>query len=241
MKLEGVLFLAARTARSQAYAQCMAAHGIDPEQVLIYGGNKSGRPGQSVDVSSKRIKQSIFVPDLSIPLLDSCRSRQWDITTLATESVNSPEILETLRDISPELVVYSGYGGEIVSSELLGLNAPFLHIHGGWLPDFRGSTTIYYSILQERNCAVSAILLSNEIDTGPVIAREAYPVPPAGVDVDYVYDSAIRADLLVKVLGEYASHGGWRTLSPQKIEEGRDYYVIHPVLKHLAMLAIGNR
>lgn len=241
MKLEGVLFLAARTARSQAYAQCMAVHGLDPQQVLIYGGSKSGRPGQRVDVNFEDIEQAVFVPDLSVPLEDSCQNRQWDITILASESVNSPEIIQTLHDISPKLVVYSGYGGEIVSSELLGLNAPFLHIHGGWLPYYRGSTTIYYSILRERNCSASAILLSNEIDTGPVIARESYPVPPAGVDVDYVYDSAIRADLLVKVLGDYTNQGGWRTLSPQVTEEGRDYYVIHPVLKHLAMLAIGNR
>ena len=176
-----------------------------------------------------------------MPLEDSCQARQWPITTLACESVNAPEVVQTLHKLAPKLVVYSGYGGEIVSSELLGLNAPFLHIHGGWLPDYRGSTTIYYSILQERNCAASAILLSNDIDTGPVIARESYPVPPAGVDVDYVYDSAIRADLLVKVLGDYVKQGGWQTLTPQNIAEGRDYYVIHPVLKHLAMLAIGNR
>lgn len=240
MKLEGVLFLAARTARSQAYAQCMAARGLDPQQVLIYGSSESGRPGQSVDVSVEDIEQAVFVPDLSVPLEGTCQNRQWNITRLVCESVNSPEIAKTLRDIAPKLVVYSGYGGEIVSSELLGLNAPFLHIHGGWLPDYRGSTTIYYSILRERNCSASAILLSNEIDAGPVIARESYPVPPAGVDVDYVYDSAIRADLLVRVLGDYNNQGGWRTLNPQTSEQGRDYYVIHPVLKHLAMLAIGN-
>jgi methionyl-tRNA formyltransferase len=240
VKLDGVLFLAARTARSQAYAQCMAAHGFDPEQVLIYGGSQSTRPGQSVAVSFDDIEQAVFVPDLSVALEDSCQNRQWDITRLDCESVNSPDIVKTLRDKAPKLVVYSGYGGEIVSSELLGLNALFLHVHGGWLPDYRGSTTIYYSILRERNCSASAILLSSEIDAGPVIARESYPVPPAGVDVDYVYDSAIRADLLVKVLGDYSSQGGWRTLSPQTSERGRDYYVIHPVLKHLAMLAIGN-
>jgi len=241
VKLEDVLFLAARTARSQAYAQCMAAHGLDPEQVLIYGGSKTGRPGQSVDVCFNEVEQAVLVPDLSVPLEDSCLVRQWDTTILTCESVNSPEIVETLGDLAPKLVVYSGYGGEIVSSELLGLNAPFLHIHGGWLPDYRGSTTIYYSILRERNCSASAILLSNEIDAGPVIARKSYPVPPAGLDVDYVYDSAIRADLLVKVLGDYTNQGGWRTLRSQTIEQGRDYYVIHPVLKHLALLAIGNR
>jgi len=241
VKLDGVLFLAARTARSQTYAQCMAAHGLDPEQVLIYGGKNSGRPGQSVDIAFENSEQAVFVPDLSVPLEDSCQARQWDITTLGCESVNAPEMVQTLRKIAPKLVVYSGYGGEIVSSELLGQNVPFLHIHSGWLPDYRGSTTIYYSILQERNCSASAILLSNNIDTGPVIARESYPVPPAGVDVDYVYDSAIRADLLVKVIDEYVKQGGWPTLRPQNTDEGRDYYVIHPVLKHLAMLAIGNR
>jgi methionyl-tRNA formyltransferase len=218
----------------------MAARGLDPEQVLIYGSSESGRPGQSVDVSVEDIEQAVFVPDLSVPLEGTCQNRQWNITRLVCESVNSPEIAKTLRDIAPKLVVYSGYGGEIVSSELLGLNAPFLHIHGGWLPDYRGSTTIYYSILRERNCSASAILLSNEIDAGPVIARESYPVPPAGVDVDYVYDSAIRADLLVRVLGDYNNQGGWRTLNAQTSQQGRDYYVIHPVLKHLAMLAIGN-
>jgi len=241
VKLDGVLFLAARTARSQAYAQCMAAHGLDPEQVLIYGSKNGGRPGQGVGIPRENLDQAGFVPDLSVSLQDSCQSRAWNITTLGSESVNSAEVAQKLGEMSPKLVVYSGYGGEIVSPELLGLNTPFLHIHGGWLPDYRGSTTIYYSILQERNCSASAILLSSDIDTGPIIARETYPAPPAGVDVDYVYDSAIRADLLVKVLGDYARQGEWRALRSQTADEGRDYYVIHPVLKHLAMLAMGNR
>ena len=239
--MDGVLFLAARTARSQAYAQCMTAHGLDPEQVLIYGSSNAGRPGQSPGGCCDNVDQAVLLPDLSVPLEDTSRNRQWDTTILSCESVNSPEIIDRLTDTAPKLVVYSGYGGEIVSSELLGLSTPFLHIHGGWLPDYRGSTTIYYSILRERNCSASAILLSNEIDAGPVIARRSYPVPPAGLDVDYIYDSAIRADLLVKVLGDYTKQGGWPTLKSQTPEQGRDYYVIHPVLKHLAMLAIGNR
>ncbi len=240
MKLDGVLFIAARTARSRAYAQCMSAHGLEPEHVLIYGEQGGGRPGQGGNVTCNHIDPSIFVPDLSLSLEDSCQGGTWNITTLGSESVNAVELVETLREISPQLVVYSGYGGEIAGPELLGLNIPFLHIHGGWLPDYRGSTTIYYSILQDRSCSASAILLSDDIDTGPVIAQETYPVPPAGVDVDYVYDSAIRANLLVKVLDDYAKQGGWHAMRPQTADEGKDYYVIHPVLKHLAMLAIGN-
>jgi len=113
--------------------------------------------------------------------------------------------------------------------------------HAGALPNYRGSTTIYYSILQEQNCAASAILLANDIDTGPIVASKTYPAPPTNIDIDYIYDSAIRADLLVTVLNNYAEHGELPTPIHQEIEEGQDYYIIHPVLKHLAMLSIGNR
>ena len=62
-----------------------------------------------------------------------------------------------------------------------------------------------------------------------------YPPPPGGFDVDYKYDRAIRADLLVEVLRSYGAEGA---LSPiPNTGPGRTYYVIHPVLKHIALLS----
>jgi len=241
MNLNGVLFLAARTARSQAYAQCMAAHKLIPEEVVIFGKQGNKRLGQSKNIICQKMDKSLFIPDLSRTLEDSCQDNQWNPIFLDCESINAPALLKKIDKISPKLVIYSGYGGEIVSSELLGLNIPFLHIHAGRLPNYRGSTTIYYSILQEQNCAASAILLANDIDTGPIVASKTYPAPPTNIDIDYIYDSAIRADLLVTVLNNYAEHGELPTPIHQEIEEGQDYYIIHPVLKHLAMLSIGNR
>lgn len=241
MKLDGVLFLAAYTARSQAYAQSMAAHSLSPEFVLLYGKQDSGRPGQAVNSEEQRRDTAVALPDLSEPLLDTCTRQQCEVITTESESVNSGEVADMVRKLSPRLVVFSGYGGEIVSSQILQLGAPFLHMHGGWLPDYRGSTTIYYSILQESNCSVSAILLSSAIDTGPIVARKTYPIPPAGIDVDYLYDPAIRADLLVEVLIRYAQKGAWSDLESQAYDDGKEYFVIHPVLKHLALLAIDNR
>ena len=72
------------------------------------------------------------------------------------------------------------------------------------------------------------------IDSGPIVARRHYP-PPPGIDVDLVYDSVIRADLLVRVLRDFAETREWPRI--EDTGSGTTYYVIHPVLKHLALLS----
>jgi methionyl-tRNA formyltransferase len=146
-----------------------------------------------------------------------------------------------VRELAPRLIIFSGYGGQLVKPALLELDIPLLHVHSGWLPDYRGSTTLYYSLLSERRCAASAILLDAHIDTGPVVARKHYPAPPAGTDIDRRYDPAIRADLLREVLARYHSDGRLPLESQQRSDEGSTFYVVHPVLKHLALLSLPRR
>lgn len=234
--LKGVVYLAARTSRSNAYAQAMANAGFRPEKVLIFGGTAKPRLGQTQE-APKRVKlDDLFVPDLSLSLLDSCRSIGSDLEELPYDSVNDPDLFSVLQGMKPDLVIYSGYGGEIISSSLC--NAfRLLHLHSGWLPDFRGSTTLYYSWLIAGKCGVSAILMAPEIDAGPVVARKYYPPPPPGADVDHLYDGAIRSDLLIDVLTHYARTNDLPSPQTQSQAEGRTYYVIHPVLKNIALKA----
>lgn len=237
MKLEGVLLLAGFTARSQAYAQAMDTAGLEPDRVLIYGPEKPLLPGQvGVNEAHKTVKH-LFTPNLAIPLLETCEENQWRVETLPRKHINDEEIVKSILRISPKLIVYSGYGSQLVGKELLESRIKFLHIHSGWLPEFRGSTTLYYSWLLENRCAASAILLRPTIDTGPIVAIKHYPPPAKGVDPDYVYDSAIRADLLVTVLRHYKDNGDIPATTEQSAK-GSTYYVIHPVLKHLARLRI---
>jgi methionyl-tRNA formyltransferase len=60
------------------------------------------------------------------------------------------------------------------------------------------------------------------------------------MDVDRVYDAAIRADLLVRVLRQHADAGAAEASLQQDPNEGTTYYVIHPVLKHLALLSLAS-
>jgi len=235
MRIEGFLLLAGYTARSQAYVQALARADLDPEYVILFGPEKGNLPGQVSMPPSNRLPAGIFLPNLSETVKETCAYRQWNVEKFDVTNVNANPIYEQLLQIKPRVIIYSGYGSQLVSPRLLDLGIPFLHIHAGWLPDYKGSTTLYYSWLRENFCAVSAIFLETRIDGGPILARQKYLPPPDGIDPDYLYDSAIRADLLVSVLKDYIREGRFKNVSPQR-DSGTEYYVIHPVLKHLARL-----
>ncbi len=82
---------------------------------------------------------------------------------------------------------------------------------------------------------MSTILLDEHVDSGPIIARQRYAVPPPETDIDYYYDSVIRADLLISTLKRWSEQGDFEELIEQKRHEGTTDYVIHPVLTHIAL------
>jgi methionyl-tRNA formyltransferase len=233
--LEDVLLIAAHSARSQAYVQTLTAHGLLPSHALLLGDAPSptteSRP-------SPEYLHGVLLPDLGLPLARSLAEAKVPHTRLDTRDINATEVLETVARLAPRLIIFSGYGGQIVKPPLIELGIPLLHVHSGWLPVYRGSTTVYYSLLEEQRCAASAILLDTRIDTGPVLARKSYPAPPRGTDIDLRYDTGIRADLLLDVIRRYQRTGQLSVEMQQRLDEGNTYYVIHPVLKHLALLSL---
>lgn len=235
MSLHGVIVVAAHTMRSQAYLQALAHHGLEPDRVVLYGKCDGAASLKSPDFASW---EGIALPDPAETVEATCRKSGWMMVTCASDDINAPELFEAVGETSPRLVIYSGYGGQIVAPHLLDSGPRFLHVHSGWLPDYRGSTTLYYALLNGDLPAASALILDRTIDTGPVVARRHYPLPPAGMDVDCIYDCAIRADLLVRVLKGYAGKGSFEQEMPQDAEHGMNYFVIHPVLKHLALLSL---
>ncbi|OGA26539.1 MAG: hypothetical protein A3F77_11300 [Betaproteobacteria bacterium RIFCSPLOWO2_12_FULL_67_28] len=237
--LAEVAFVAAFTARSQAYAQAMTRAGIAPGLAVLYGEEHARLLGQASDpLPPMRTACGIDLPDLSEPLAATVRGARWNATRLRDADVNSDALATLLDRDRFRLIVFSGYGGQIVKRKTLEQGIPFLHVHAGWLPRFRGSTTIYYEMLLERRCSASAILLSPQLDAGPIVARKHYPLPPADVDIDYVYEPATRADLLLEVLREFAENRVVPSGVAQSPQDGVTHFVIHPVLKHLAILSL---
>ncbi len=237
MRLDGVALLAAPTTRSQAYLQALVANELYPDHVIGMGEPAT----ESIDAATDRMWQGVALPNLGESLSITCGRAGIPLVVCNVKDVNTAEAVHAVREIGPRIVIYSGYGGQIIADEMLDCGPQFLHVHSGWLPEYRGSTTIYYALLNGEDPGVTALILDRNIDTGPIVARRRYPKPYRGLDIDRVYDPAIRADLLVQVMAGYARSGLLPSLESQTWEEGINYYVIHPVLKHLAVLTLDGR
>ena len=244
MRLNDALFLAADTPRSKAYAQAFRAREYRLPKTVIFSAPSSTQPGRGGNPDSPVVDCGVALPDLNIPLETTCAEISDEIEHLDAASVNEPQVRDRIRQAAGdgvELVIYSGYGGQLVSPEILDCGIPFLHAHSGWLPDYPGSTTIYYSILNGDDCGVSAILLTPNIDDGPVVIQKHYPTPPKDVDIDYFYDPAIRADLMAEALSDWNN----KTVLLEGLGQSQDlktaYCVIHPCLKHMARKMVEAR
>lgn len=236
MLLQGITLLAAPTYRSMAYIQTLVANNLYPDFVILLGEHKESE----CNFKSQKIWQNIIIPDIEETILTTCKKANISYKVFNVDNINSIQIQSMLKETMPEVVIYSGFPGQIVSEELLNIGPKFLHMHSGWLPDYRGSTTIYYALLNKEEPAVTALILDKDIDTGPIIAKRHYPVPDSNMNIDAVYDSAIRADLLVYVLQKYLSEGGFTKITNNNYL-GNTYYVIHPVLKHIAIMSLQDK
>jgi methionyl-tRNA formyltransferase len=240
--LKGIFFLASRTKRSTAYAQRLLREGLVPERTLIFG-PPDRSTGQNPLVSghaSMRDVSGLPIPDPTLPVEYVVKNGGWSHDCLDTGTIRDPAILEWVTALPGRLLIYCGLPGQIVSEEFLARSPPVLHLHPGSLPEYKGSTTMYYQVLEEGRICVSAIILDAGIDSGLILSQKCYVLPNKALDLDHVFDGAVRADLLVRTLDEIVDENGeiavLNDLKPSRGE--RTFYVIHPVLKHISTLFI---
>jgi methionyl-tRNA formyltransferase len=226
--LPDVAMVAADTSRTRVYLAALIKNGLLPSFVLLLENREEELlPGQVLANGP-----ATAVSDLQEMLVTAC----IPFSRASSKDVNDPLVVKEICE-RPELVfIYSGFGGVLVGKQVLATGKRFLHVHGGYLPDFKGSTTNYFSLLAENTMGASAIFLSAQIDSGPVIHRKKFPPPDERKQIDHVVDSQVRADVLIETLQEFQSTGEWR-FDLEENNGGETYYVIHPVLKHIAILA----
>ena len=223
MKLINIGMIATETSRSLIYLQSLLVNDLIPSYVLLLVDDGDElRPGQLSN--SKLVSKFLIANGLNHDVLK-------------TGSINHQSVINYLRTPElPEVFIYSGYGGEILGKEILSLEKKFLHVHGGYLPQFKGSTTFYYSILQENSVGYSAIFMSEKIDSGQILLRRKFPIPTNSIDFDHTEDPKMRADMLIEVLLRFIETKKWNEVDIPSIKTPY-YYIIHPVLKNLAIVS----
>ena len=227
-RLDRIGLLGVDSVRTRAYVHRLREEGLVLSQALML----------ELPSGPRRAAEPVAVPgfDNVTPAIEVLRSLGTQVRVSPCADVNAPEVVDAVAAADVDVFVYSGAPGAVLGATLLSMGKEFLHVHSGWLPEYRGSTTTYYELLQEGRIGVSALFLRERIDEGPIIARRQYPPPADRRTLDTEYDALVRADLLARVLRDYSERGNFPTQTQQPMDGGA-YYIIHPVLKHIAVLA----
>lgn len=234
MIIRNFAILASDTARTKAYIQMMRAENLIPEGCIVYS-DRIDKMREEADVYVREhIDYDYF--NLSEPVLYTIRDMGIECHFVENKDINSDDVTKAINEIHQEYLIYSGYGGYILKPHLFQLGKKYVHVHAGILPGYRGSTTAYYSILQEYKIGATAIFLSEKIDEGEVLTQEVFERIPRDVDIDLLYEPYLRSRVLKTTIQRYIANGELNGV-PQEHNGAQTYYIIHPVLKHLALLS----
>lgn len=249
MHLPDIGMIAGDTSRSRAYLQALARNKLVPNFVLVLeSGSDTPLPGQlGKSQPDSKSNQAVEVDecwseahfDSTQPIKVVLNELGIAYETSTSKDINDPSVVDVIRRRSESVFIYSGFGGVLLRKDVLSTGKHFLHVHGGYLPDYKGSTTNYFSLIVENTLGASSIFMSEEIDCGPVLIRRKFPPPANRQAIDHIYDSGARAKVLVETLQNYLKCGGWEFELPANTG-GETYYIIHPVLKHIAILDKGG-
>ena len=122
--------------------------------------------------------------------------------------------------------------GEIVKNKKLLKNKNLIHFHPGRLPVFRGATSIYYSLLRNKEICCSTIIMSLKLDGGDVLFYKKFSFPKKIKDVDRKYDIYIRKVCLKYLIKHFKK---LKPLPQRRINK-LHYHLAHPVIRKLAVL-----
>jgi methionyl-tRNA formyltransferase len=103
-----------------------------------------------------------------------------DIEVFQPESVNTPESIERLAALEPDLLVVAAYG-QILSDDLLSVpRLGGINLHASLLPKYRGAAPINWAIYHgETVTGVTVIQITPRVDAGAILLQAETPIGPA--------------------------------------------------------------
>lgn len=101
------------------------------------------------------------------------------VPVIAPEKLRTPEVLKTVLDWSPQIIVVVAYG-RILPKTILDLPLyGCLNVHYSLLPKYRGAAPAAWTIINgEEQGGVTTMKLVEKMDAGPIYLQEPVPLAP---------------------------------------------------------------
>jgi methionyl-tRNA formyltransferase len=163
-------------------------------------------------VEGVRVEAVVSAPDRPVgrkavltPTPVTAHARELDLPVLQPARVRRSEAVDELRALAPDLIVLADYG-QMIPRVLLDVPPRgFLNLHPSALPRWRGAAPIPTTILAgDSESAVTLIVVTEEMDAGPIVAVE--PLEVRGDDTAVTLEeraAVVAGELLRRALPEW--------------------------------------
>lgn len=155
------------------------------------------------------------------------------LTVYQPQKVKTPEFVQTLRELQPELIVVAAFG-QFLSRELLELPPHgCINVHASLLPKYRGAAPIQYAIIKgEQESGVTIMQMDIGMDTGAMLEKVVVPIAE-NTTMGELHE-ALReqgAALLLKVIDDIAA--GTAVAEPQNDVEATYATLLDRSMEHI--------
>ena len=194
------------TVRSLVYINSFIKYKTIPKLIIIY---------------SKR--------NINLEIKKKIKKINCEIIIIKSNNINFNKIKAAAIKSKINSFIFSGYPGEIIKNKTFLNQINLLHSHSGLIPKYMGSTTIYYSILNEKKIFCTTFVMNENIDQGNILLIRKYNLPKKNMIGDY--DNEIRAKNLILLINSKNKKINFI----KKIKKKHNFfYKAHPILRNIA-------
>ena len=153
--------------RSKAYLQKIIRNKIVIDEIILLD------DGRKITCTTEEEEcAKIFEFNLSKSVKEILDDHKLKYKQFSFVDINNVELIKYLKTLYLDFCIFSG--GGILKKEILELSTKFVHFHPGIVPNYRGSTCFYYSILNDDECGVTAFIMKEGLDVGDVICKKSF-------------------------------------------------------------------
>lgn len=107
------------------------------------------------------------------------KALEYSIPVWQPEKINTPEMLQILKEQKPDCIVVAAFG-QILKKEILEL-PPYgcINIHASLLPKLRGAAPIQWAVIQgDEKAGVTTMWMDEGLDTGDMLMKKEVMLDP---------------------------------------------------------------
>lgn len=182
-------------------------------KIVFFGSSEFSVPIlQALILSSEEVVQVVTTPDKPkgrgqkvTPSVVKSFANKNSLPVMAPEKLNRPEVLESLRKMSPDFVVVASYGKLVPDSLLKIPKVMSLNVHPSLIPKYRGASPIPSAILAgDKKTGVTIMEITKDLDAGDIFGQVETPI---GSDENALELSErlahLGSELLLKTIAQF--------------------------------------